>query len=228
MDRGSGQPARRSWLEGIGGGPVDRRTALALLGLAAVAAACSKAAKKVGLGGSNTPASSTPPTNALTPVPASERIPDEVLRSDASFNGTYAGTWESSDGSRGTARVTAAIDPARRTAHGTVTIGAGFFGAGSPEASEAQDYDLDDFAYEKPPYHVASSILGPVTVTGMGSLLLQLDSNQIPGHPEIASFTTKGSLTGPDVLPDGGMPFTYEIHLKNGQVTRGTVVFRTA
>ncbi len=196
---------------------MDRRTVIQFIGVALAGVACSK--------GTTSSAGETP---SLTPVPAAERIPDEVLRSDASFNGTYRATWMASDGAKGTVTVVASIDPSKRTAHGTLSIGPGFFGSGSAAAAETVDLELDDFAYEKPPYSVTSSILGPLTVTGMGSLFVQLDSTSVPGHPEIRSLSIKGFVTGPDILADGGMPYTYQIHLTSGSTISGTAVFRAA
>ena len=166
--------------------------------------------------------------SSLTPVPPAERIPDEVLKSDASFNGTYRASWKASDGTNGTATAVASIDPSKRSAHGTLSLGPNVLGSGAKAATETIDLDLNDFAYEKPPYSVTSSIFGPMTVTGMGSLFVQLESTSVPGHPEIRSFSVKGVLTGPDVLPDGGMPFQYEIRFTDGKAVSGTAVFRPA
>jgi len=212
--------------------PVDRRSALRLFGLALIVAACSKTTPKAqGSAGSpsGTPASPSPtPSSGRSPVPESERISDEVLRSDASFNGSYQATWQGSDGSKGAMKVTAAIVVNDRTAHGTIAIDPGFLGQGSGQLNETIELNLNDFAYEKPPYHVTSSIFGPITVSGMGRLYVQIDSAAVPGHPGIASFSAKGFLTGPDVLADGGMPFTYTIKTTDGKVVTGTAVFHPA
>ena len=187
----------------------DRRTLLAMLALSFVPAGCSSGSK----------------SGSGTPVPANERIPDRVLRDNASFAGTYAGRWAGSDGSSGTAQVDVSIDVTHRSAQARLAIGAGFFGTGSAAASETQTFDLNDYAYERPPYHVTSSVFGPVTLTGPGSGFVRIDSRSVPGHSEIASLFVMGTLTGPDVLPNGDLPFQYEIHRTDGKVVSGTLAF---
>jgi hypothetical protein len=201
-------------------GILTNRRSVLIGGLVAFAAACSRAVKK-GTGGSEVPQPD------LSPVPAGQRIPDEVLAQDApQLNGTWKGTWSSSDGSSGPFQLKVAIDAKARTAHLEVSMGPGFYGKGSGPISESLDFDLDDYPYMKPPYRGASSVVGSWTLTGLGYGFVQLDTTNIPGHPEVATFHTKGYVFGPQVLPDGGLPFFYEIGRKDGTKVSGSTVLR--
>ena len=214
---------------------IDRRTLL-LGGLASLAAACAKAVKRAS-GGPGSPASSATtsssstaasPSPSPTPVPAALRIPDRVLKEDAPvLNGDWKGTWKSSDGSTGPFELAVAIDPGGRTARLTVSLGPGFYGPGSAPVNETLDFDLDDYAYMKPPYHGTSMVAGTWTLTGLGYGFVQLDTTGIPGHPEIVTFHTKGYVFGPSVLPDGGLPFSYILTRTDGKVIKGDTVLRT-
>lgn len=194
--------------------PVDRRRALGMLGLGLVAAACSNGGAKG--------------TSAkLAPVPAAERIPADAIRGAANFAGTYRGSWSGGNGT-GTAVVKVSIDPTRRTAQGDITLDPGFFGSGTPGRHEHLDVNLDDYAYEMPPYQRTSKILGPVILTGPGRGYVRLDGHSIPDHPEIKSFSIEGVLTGPGASAGGDLPFRYEMHRSDGNVVAGVVRFHSA
>ena len=189
---------------------IDRRTMLGLLGLGVVAAACSGGSKTTG--------------GHLAPVPASKRIPDQVLRDAASYRGTYRGSWSGGNGT-GSAVVKVSIDPAGRTAQGDISLDPGFFGSGTPSLREHLDFDLNDYAYEMPPYQRTSKSFGPVALTGPGRGYVRLDGNAIPHHPEIKSFSIEGVLTGPGASANGDLPFRYEMHRSDGTVVAGVITF---
>lgn len=194
--------------------PFDRRQALWMLGLGFIAAACSSGTTK----GSGSGATK------LAPVPPSQRIPAEALQSATSFAGTYRGTWSGGNGT-GNATVNVRIDTPHRTAQGDITLDAGFFGSGSSGASEHLDFNLNDYAYEMPPYRGTSKIFGPVTMTGPGRGFVRLDSQAVPHHPDIKSFSIEGVLTGPGASSNGDLPFRYEMHQSNGNVIAGVITF---
>lgn len=195
---------------------VDRRRALGLLGFGLLAASCS------GSGGKGTSGASV----KLKPVPAAQRIPADAIKGAASFTGTYQGTWSGGNGT-GTATVKVSLDSGRRTATGDITLDPGFFGSGTPSLNEHLDFNLDDYAYEMPPYQRTSEIFGPVILTGPGRGFVRLDGTAIPHHPEIKSFSIQGVLTGPGASANGDLPFRYEMHQANGNVVAGALTFHS-
>ena len=70
-------------------------------------------------------------------------------------------------------------------------------------------------------------VVGTWTLTRLGYGFVQLDTTGIPGHPEIATFHTKGYVFGPSVLHDGGLPFSYILTRTDGKVIKGDTVLRT-
>jgi hypothetical protein len=191
----------------------DRRTALGLLVLAvASVTARAKAASRPAL------------LRLAAVVPSSKRIPASVLKGWADFNGTYSGTWRDSTAAIGTLKVVARIDASKRTATFTLSIGRSFLGRGSPARTETLLLRVDDYPFQQY-VQVATTILGPVTLSGPRFGYVRLDAHRIPGHPEITSFSIKGYVTGPDVLPNGNLPFHYEIRRKSGPALTGNAEF---
>jgi hypothetical protein len=152
---------------------MSRRSALGLLGWAALAAAACSGRSQAGAGpssanGSPTGTSSSPsgspsppasPTLSMTPVPAGQRIPKAVLTdAEQGYRGTWKATWKRSSGASGAAQVDVQIDPAGRT--GTVSLehSAGFFGQGSAATNGSVSGSLDVVAYEKPSWCVGSVV----------------------------------------------------------------------
>ena len=123
--------------------------------------------------------------------------------------------------------VKVSIDPARRTAQGDITLDPGFFGSGTSALHERLDFNLNDYAYEKPPYEHTSKIFGPLTLTGPGRGYVRLDGQAIPHHPEIKSFSIQGVLTGPGAATNGDLPFRYEMQHKDGTVVAGAITFHS-
>jgi hypothetical protein len=209
-----------------------------LYGVVMLAAACAKSASKVSGGLSSGPTSrgssgpSTAPTPAspgTSPVPAAARIPDRVLRMDApALNGKWSGRWKSSDGSAGPFDLDVAIDAASRNARLVGALGPNFFGRGAASVQETINADLNDYAYMKPPYVGTSQIFGRWVLTGLGYGFVQLDTTNIPNHPEIAKFHTKGFVFGPEVLPNGSLPFAYKLTRTDGTVVTGRIILRNS
>src|SRR5262249_6383000 len=194
---------------------LSRRLFLTLLGATAVSAACSKAPSSASGGTSPSSGSAPPrpsPTPTLTPVPAADRIPQEAVNSAAQgYNGSWKGTWKA-NGATGTVEVTANIDAKARTATGSFQASEGFFGPGTAPASYSVDVNLDDYAYEMPPYTIQTPLLGEVTLIGQGYGFVQIASKGVTGYPNIASSQSKGYLTGPFTETGAGgveiLPFT--------------------
>jgi hypothetical protein len=196
---------------------VTRRAVLGMLGGAALAAACSSPKPTAG------------PGATLNPVPGDQRIPQAVLTdAEQGYAGTWKATWKDSRGGSGSAQVTAQIDPAGRTGSVSLDLSDGLFGQGSVGTKGTVWGSLDVVAYEKPPYTIPTPVLGTVTLTGPGYGYVQIATTSIPGQPDVASFIAKGFLTGPDILPDGSLPFTYTIVLKDGSKITGSAAFAQA
>jgi hypothetical protein len=213
---------------------LPRRLFLTLLGATTVSAACSKATPAASGGTSPSAGSSTPgpsPTPTLTPVPAAERIPQQAVQGATGYNGSWKGTWQA-NGASGTIGVTVKIDAKTRKATGSIDLSEGFFGPGTAPATYSVDVNLDDYAYEMPPYTIQTPLLGEVTLTGMGYGYVQIASKGVTGYPNIASFQSKGYLTGPftETGPGGVeiLPFTYTIGMTDGTDIKGTIKYQQA
>lgn len=196
---------------------------LGLLGWVALAAVgCS------GGGGSGS-GSGGGDTSDLKPVPEGQRIPNEVLTDAAQgYNGNWKATWNHDSGASGSAEVGVQIDASARKGSLSLDLADGFFGPGSAATSGSVSGSLDVVAYEKPPYTIPTSVLGTVTLTGPGSLFVQIETTSIPSQPNVTSFTAKGVLTGPALPPDGSLPFLYTIALKDGTKVTGSAAFNLA
>lgn len=208
---------------------LPRRLFLTLLGATAVSAACSKSPGTADHQGGS--AQGTSPTPTLTPVPAADRIPQDAVQGATGYNGSWKGTW-AANGASGTIDVMVQIDAKARTATGSLNVSDGFFGPGSAPASYSVDVNLDDYAYEMPPYTIQTPLLGAVTLTGMGYGFVQITSKGVTGYPNIASFQSKGYLTGPFTETGAGgveiLPFTYTIEMNDGTAINGTIKYQQA
>jgi hypothetical protein len=97
-------------------------------------------------------------------------------------------------------------------------------------ASYSVHVNLDDYAYEMLPYTIQTPLLGEVTLTGMGYGYVQIASKGVTGYPNIASFQSKGYLTGPFTGSGPGgtsiLPFTYRITMTDDSSIAGTITYQ--
>jgi hypothetical protein len=215
---------------------VDRRQVVLGLIAFAVASGCggsSKSSAPTTTGGQSGSASSSAASTTSAPasssapestVPADQRIPDDVVASDADgYNGTWSATFQHADGTTGPLSVVVAIDPPVRHATLTINIGAGFFGAGSAAMSEVKDYNIDELAWDQQLYSGTSTLFGTGTIQrpDIGSGKIEIKGTQLPGRPDVASIditTTRLNFVEPH-------PFSYTIVKKDGASITGTATF---
>lgn len=76
------------------------------------------------------------------------------LKTWTGYNGTWNGTWSTDDRAKGTASCLVKLDAEARMLTMTVTLGEGFWGAGTPATTGTQVANMDDYPYVKPPYDV--------------------------------------------------------------------------
>jgi hypothetical protein len=173
---------------------------------------------------SSSSTATTAPSTSRATVPADQRIPDDVLASDAQgYNGTWSATFTHADGTSGPLSVNVAIDAAARTASVTINIGAGFFGPGAAAASETKTYNIDDIGWDQQHFEGSSTLFG----TGMldrpsiGSGQVEIKGTQLPGRPDVASIDIQASRLN-FVEPH---PFAYTITRTDGSTITGTATF---
>jgi len=215
---------------------VERRRVV--LGLAALAltAGCggssssSASTTTAGSSGSASPASSgatSASSSSTTPsstVPPDQRVPDDVLASDAEgYNGTWAATFAHADGTTGPLSIVVAIDPPARAASVTINIGAGYFGPGTAAASETKAYKVDEIGYDQQLFSGSSSLFGTGTLRrpDIGSGKIEIQATDPPGRPEVASINIQTARLN-FVEPH---PFSYTITKKDGTTITGTATF---
>jgi hypothetical protein len=215
---------------------VGRRRVIVGLAAMAFAAGCggsspSGAKTTTTTTGASSGSSSSPPSTSSSSssapestVPPDQRVPDDVLASDAEgYNGTWSATFQHADGTTGPLSVLVAIDPPARAASVTLNIGAGFFGPGSAATSEKKDYNVDEIGWDQQSFPGTSSLFGTGTLTRpqIGSGAIEIKGTNLPGRPEIASIditTTRLNFVEPH-------PFSYTITKKDGSAITGTATF---